>query len=146
MPTHPYPLWPLFNCSVVAAFGCSLTVEAWEPEEAEEEGEATAADGVATVRLTSFEGSKGMSAQRVFILGLHEGGLPYNAAKIKSIEVRRMIVALTRTRRQCYLLLSTSSFVRGRRLTRGRSVFVEWIRGSRKKTVKVGAAYWRRDS
>jgi hypothetical protein len=25
MPTRPYPPWPLFNCSVVAAFGCSLT-------------------------------------------------------------------------------------------------------------------------
>jgi len=26
MPVHPYPQWPLFNRSVVAAFGCSLTL------------------------------------------------------------------------------------------------------------------------
>jgi hypothetical protein len=25
MPLHPYPRWPLFNRSVVAAFECSLT-------------------------------------------------------------------------------------------------------------------------
>lgn len=119
-------------------------LDSWEPTDEEEEESVPLLVDKPTIRLATFEGSKGMSAQHVFILGLQEGRLPYNVRKIKSIEVRRMIVALTRTRRQCYLLLPTSSFVKGKRRVTRPSVFVDWIRSSRKNTVVINAAYWKR--
>ena len=122
--------------------GVEAEVASWEPEEVDEIEAVSPASDKPTIRLTTFEGSKGMSAQRVFILGLQEGGLPYNAANIKPIEVRRMIVALTRTRRQCYLLLPTTLFGRNGRTTKRQSIFVDWIRASRKEVINVNAAYW----
>ena len=101
--------------------GVETEVASWEPEEVDEIEAVSPASDKPTIRLTTFEGSKGMSAQRVFILGLQEGGLPYNAANIKPIEVRRMIVALTRTRRQCYLLLPTARSGRNGRTTKRQS-------------------------
>lgn len=115
----------------------------WEPKEEEAlDAELPSADKP-TIRMTSFEGSKGMSAQHVFILGLQEGCLPYNANRIKSIEVRRMIVALTRARRQCYLLYTAGTFTRKKYKANGPSIFVSWIRNSCKEEVQVNKDYWK---
>lgn len=56
------------------------------------------------IKLTSFEGSKGLSAQHVFVVGLHETECPRDAMNIDDLEVCRFIVALTRTRKECHLL------------------------------------------
>lgn len=117
-------------------------VAGWEPTEIEEPEAIVPVVDTPTIRMTSFEGSKGMSAQHVFILGLQEGCLPYDARRIKPIEIRRMIVALTRTRRQCYLLLPTSVFGPRGRTGKKQSVFVDWIQASRREAIKVNAAYW----
>lgn len=126
-----------YRCAVLA------DLATWEPEEDKQESVEPQPVDKPTIRMTTFEGSKGMSAQHVFILGLQEGCLPYNANKIKSIEVRRMIVALTRTRRQCYLLLPKGSFAKGKYKATKPSVFVDWMRSARKEVIQVNKEYWK---
>src|SRR5207245_990943 len=60
--------------------------------------------GKPTIKLTSFQSAKGLSAQYVFVVGLHNRDLPKNPNKIDDIEICKFLVALTRTRKQCYLL------------------------------------------
>jgi superfamily I DNA/RNA helicase len=59
-----------------------------------------------TILLSSFEGCKGLSAGHVFIVGLNDGVVPKVGAKheIEDVEYCKFIVALTRTRKHCYLL------------------------------------------
>jgi superfamily I DNA/RNA helicase len=59
------------------------------------------------IKLTSFEGSKGLSAQHVFVVGMHDGELPRNPASVQDLEICKFIVALTRTRKQCHVLWMT---------------------------------------
>ena len=103
-------------------------------KEAEKESEGAAP----TIRLTSFEGSKGLSAQHVYIVGLTEGDLPRNASDIKDLEICRLIVALTRTRKQCTLLYT--------RMFSGKpmrpSPFLGWIRPERKWGIRVDSKFW----
>ena len=56
------------------------------------------------IKLTSFEGSKGLSAQHVFVVGVHENELPKDAVAIKDLEICKFLVSLTRTRKQCHIL------------------------------------------
>ena len=108
--------------------------------EAEDE-EAGADDGRPLVRVTSFEGSKGLSAQHVFIAGLHDGELPSDPASVKDIEICRFIVGLTRTRKRCYLI-HTGHF--GTRWLRPSS-FISWIASERLEVIAVDKEYWERD-
>jgi superfamily I DNA/RNA helicase len=39
-----------------------------------------------TIKLTSLEGSKGLQAQHVFVVGMHDGDLPRSAGEIKDLE------------------------------------------------------------
>jgi superfamily I DNA/RNA helicase len=59
-----------------------------------------------TILLSSFEGCKGLSAGHVFIVGLNDGVVPKigENGEVDDIECCKFIVALTRTRKQCYLL------------------------------------------
>ena len=41
--------------------------------------------GKPTIKLTSFQSAKGLSAQYVFVVGLHDGDLPRNPAKRKAV-------------------------------------------------------------
>src|SRR5262249_39454203 len=75
------------------------------------------------IRLTSYEGSKGLSAQHVFIIGLHEGDLPCKRSNIADLEICKFIVALTRTRKQCHLLHT----FRWGGIQKEVSIFVSWI-------------------
>jgi len=106
-----------------------------EPAEAQPQGE----DLRPTIRLTSFEGSKGLSAQHVFIVGLHEGELPRNGQHITDIEICKFLVALTRTRKQCHLLFTWRWGGQRKRP----SVFLEWIDAERLERITVNQAYWR---
>lgn len=95
-------------------------------------------DGI-TVRLTSFEGSKGLSAQHVVLVGLHEGDLPRNSNDIKDIEICRFLVGLTRTKKKCSVLL-TRNFAGN---AKNRSPFIDWISVDRFTPIEVNAAYWK---
>ena len=91
------------------------------------------------IKLTSYEGSKGLSAQHVFLVGLHSVDLPRNPEQIKDIEICKFVVGLTRTRKKCSLLLT-------RRFggeVRTPSPFLDWIERKRFKSISVNARYWR---
>lgn len=78
---------------------------------------------VPTIKLVSFEGSKGLSAQHVFVVGVHEGELPHDAQQIRDLEVCKFLVALTRTRKQCHVM-TTARFSDAPRRP---SIFVAWL-------------------
>ncbi|MDD3530977.1 MAG: AAA family ATPase [Candidatus Pacebacteria bacterium] len=119
-------------------------LKTWEPEEVEDPAtiEELPIDRP-TIRITSFEGAKGMSAQHVFVLGLEDGKFPARRNAINSLDVRRMIVALTRTRKQCYLLMARMGFTNGRRRLIRPSIFVEWIQATRRDVISINAASFR---
>lgn len=120
-------------------------LKTWKPKETEEEAEIEEpVIEQPTIRMTTFEGAKGMSAQHVFVLGLEDGKFPARRNAIKSLDVRRMIVALTRTRKQCYLLMAKISFTSGRRRFIKPSIFVEWIQAARGEVVSISAASFTR--
>jgi hypothetical protein len=48
-----------------------------------------------SISFTTFEGSKGLSAQHVFIVGLQNGDLPRSAARVDDIEICKFVVDLT---------------------------------------------------
>jgi superfamily I DNA/RNA helicase len=97
-------------------------------------------DTVPTVKITSYEGSKGLSAQHVFLIGLHSGDIPRNAEDIKDIEICRLLVALTRTKKKCSILV-TRRF--GEKFKQ-RSEFLRWVKPVRYNEKNVDAAYWKK--
>ena len=84
-----------------------------------------------SIMLTSFVGSKGLSAGHVFIVGLHNGALPGDPHNIADIEISQFIVALTRTRKQCHLISNSwlaSAMQNGKWLPRFTpSKFLSWV-------------------
>ena len=107
-------------------------------EQAEEEEPAAAPADALNIKLTSFEGSKGLSAQHVFLVGMHDGDLPRNAGQIQDIEICKFVVGLTRTKKKCSLLL-TNNFAG---IFKTPSPFLGWIDQQRYARVEVNAAYW----
>ena len=95
--------------------------------------------GLPPVKVTSFEGAKGLSAQHVFIAGLHDKELPRNPGAIKDLEICKFIVGLTRTRKMCSLIY-TRHFANK---WMSPSTFISWINGSRLERIKVNAEYWK---
>ncbi len=91
------------------------------------------------IKLVSYEGSKGLSAQHVFIVGLHNGDLPRVATAPTDLEICKFLVALTRTRKQCHLLHTR----RWGATTKEASVFLSWIDRSRISQIFVNAKYWK---
>lgn len=124
--------------------GILSEVNAYEPPEQQEEpessDEAPAPVELPTVRVTSFEGAKGLSAQHVFIAGLHDGELPHDPAAIKDLEICKFVVGLTRTRKKC-TLIHTRHFGTE---WKSASTFISWIEDSRLDFIKVDKAYWER--
>jgi superfamily I DNA/RNA helicase len=105
----------------------------------EEEGKSASEEVPALrIRLTSYEGSKGLSAQHVFIIGLHEGDLPRQRSNIADLEICKFLVALTRTRKQCHLLHT----FRWGSSQKEVSIFLSWIRARWTEVVKINKAYW----
>jgi superfamily I DNA/RNA helicase len=85
-----------------------------------------------SVRLTSFEGCKGLSAGHVFILGAHNEAIPKNPKVIEDIEISQFIVALTRARKRCHIVSNRwGLFPKGGNAKSRRrfekSVFTSWI-------------------
>lgn len=114
-------------------------VDAYEPPPLDEGGEETPApEEKPSVKVTSFEGAKGLSAQHVFIAGLHDGELPHDSAGIKDIEICKFIVGLTRTRKKC-TLIHTNHFGSS---WKSPSSFISWIDETRLDFIKIDKAYW----
>ena len=105
-------------------------IEHFSPADEEED---TAADhDEPSILLTSYVGSKGLSAGHVFIIGAHNGSMPRDPKQIKEIEISQFLVALTRTRKQCHVIsnqwLVSPKDKRGQWLPRyEKSTFVSWI-------------------
>ena len=115
-------------------------VEAYEPPQvAGATPEATIPGDVPIVMVTSFEGAKGLSAQHVYIAGLHDGELPHDSASIKDLEICKFLVGLTRTRKKC-TLIHTQNFAGNWKTP---SIFISWIDPTRLEFIKVNAQYWR---
>jgi ATP-dependent DNA helicase UvrD/PcrA len=91
-----------------------------------------------TIKLTSFEGSKGLSAQHVFIVGVHENELPKNALDIKDLEICKFLVSLTRTRKHCHLLTT----FRFSGVKKRPSIFIRWIPDAIKRVLKINKDSW----
>lgn len=116
-------------------------VEAYEPSaESETEDAGTETDKRLVIKVTSFEGAKGLSAQHVYIAGLHDGELPHDAASIKDLEICKFVVGLTRTRKKC-TLIHTRNFAGTWKTP---SCFFGWIDQTRIKSLRVDAQYWKR--
>lgn len=103
------------------------------------EDAAEANENAPRIKLTSYEGAKGLSAQYVFLVGVHAGELPARTAQIKDIEICRFLVGLTRTKKKC-MILTTGRF--GEK-TKQSSIFLSWIDAQRYKRINVNAAFWR---
>ncbi len=106
---------------------------------AEAEEPAAAPDNVLPIKLTSFEGSKGLSAQHVFIIGLHAGELPRDANAVDDLEICKFLVGLTRTKKKCSLIF-TQRFAGE---AKAPSSFLDWIAANRYEPIQVNADYWK---
>jgi superfamily I DNA/RNA helicase len=95
-------------------------------------------DATPSVSVTSYEGSKGRSAQYVFLVGVHSGEIPGDATNIRDIEICRFLVGLTRTKKKCDVLVSRNAMGNWKQ----RSEFLGWIHQSRFQTTQVNAAYF----
>ena len=91
------------------------------------------------VKITSFEGAKGLSAQHVFIAGLHNGEIPKDPNDVRDLEICKFVVGLTRTRKRCYLI-HTSRFAQNRKYP---SLFISWIKDERFERIEIDAAHWK---
>jgi superfamily I DNA/RNA helicase len=114
-------------------------VNAYEPPPLDEGGEAPPTpDGKPRVMVTSFESAKGLSAQHVFIAGLHDGELPHDPTEIKDLEICKFVVGLTRTRKKC-TLIHTNRFGDS---WKSPSSFISWIDDTRLDFMKIDKTYW----
>lgn len=111
-------------------------------DEEEQEVEESNEDAGLTVKFTSFEGAKGLSAQHVFIVGLHAGDLPRDQRNIQDLEVCKFLVGLTRAKKKCSLILAKNFANQWKQP----SPFLSWIRKERYEVIEVNAAYWKRAS
>lgn len=110
--------------------------EAWAGKAAtvdEENDEASQ-----TIAITSYEGSKGRSAQYVFLIGVHSGDIPRDAKNIQDIEICRFLVGITRTKKKCAILVAKNAMGNFKQ----RSEFLGWIKPERFEVKKIDAAYW----
>jgi superfamily I DNA/RNA helicase len=87
------------------------------------------------ILFTSMLGSKGLSAEHVFIVGLNDEYLPRKRAAVTDDEVCRFVVALSRTRKRCHVI-SFAFF--GKPLKPSR--FLTWIKPNL-SAIKVNKDY-----
>ena len=89
----------------------------------------------------TYEGSKGLSAQHVFLLGLHAGDLPRNAEAVTDMEICKFLVGLTRTKKKCTIIV-TKMF--GGLNSKTPSVFLKWIRNASFTPIEIDAGHWKK--
>jgi len=96
------------------------------------------------IKFTSFEGSKGLSADYVFIVGVNQTkgtlkGFPADIKNPTDNEICKFLVGLTRTRKKCYLI-SNQRFSKFAGIRE--SSFISWIKPERLKKIKVNKDYF----
>lgn len=79
------------------------------------------------IQMVTYQGSKGLAADYVFLLGVNNGDIPKDPTKIADYEICEFIVGLTRTKKECYVLPIRN--VLGK--TKNRSAFLSWISPNR---------------
>lgn len=110
----------------------------WMPPDVDTEETEGAQNRGVSVKFTSFEGAKGLSAQHVFIIGMHAGDLPRDPQDIQDIEICKFIVGLTRAKKKCTLIF-TRRFGAEMKVP---SPFISWINPNRYESIQVNAGYW----
>jgi superfamily I DNA/RNA helicase len=73
-------------------------------EEGEEQLEPEPEEGIPSIVCTSLLGAKGLSAGYVFIVGFNDGIFPEDSNAVADDEVCKLIVGLSRTRKQCHVV------------------------------------------
>jgi len=96
--------------------------------------------GQASIKLTTFQGCKGLSGGFVFIVGLNDGTIPVKPYSPTDNEVCQFIVALTRARKKCYLI-SNRGF--GKEYGLIPSKFIDWIDESRLSIEEVNKEFFK---
>jgi len=91
-----------------------------------------------TIKLTSFEGAKGLSAQHVFLVGLQAGDLPRDEKNVQDLEICKFLVGLTRTKKRCAIML-TKRFGSDWKKP---SIFLRWISEKRYERLLIDARSW----
>jgi superfamily I DNA/RNA helicase len=110
-----------------------------DEEKTDEEVEKELDKDTPTIKITTFEGAKGLSAYHVFIVGMQNGVLPLNPRDIKDKEVRKLLVAITRAKKQCHLIFTKRPFG----IPADPSVFMEWIKNERKEILYIDKNYFK---
>lgn len=87
---------------------------------------------------TTLVGAKGLSAPHVFIVGLMNGHFPKDPHNVTNDEVCRLIVALSRTRKQCHLVFCQ----RYAGVAKQPSEFFQWI-DQEFELRDIDKAYWK---
>jgi len=109
-----------------------------DPEaEADEE---TAEDTSVSIKITTVNGSKGLSANYVFLIGMNNGDFPKDSQNPTDNEICQFIVGLTRTRKKCYFI---SNFRFGLAFEKSKSAFIDWIKSERIAKIAVNADFFR---
>lgn len=102
------------------------------------ESELSAERGRPSIICTSLIGAKGLSAGYVFVVGFVNGSIPENPGSIHDDEVCCVVVALSRTRKECHLVTC--------RLFGGTwydpSTFLDWIHQPKDER-RVDKNYWK---
>jgi len=75
------------------------------------------------IQFVTYQGSKGLAADYVFIIGVNNGDIPITPSSIEDYEICEFIVGLTRTKKECYVIPIGNVF--GERCHR--STFLSWI-------------------
>jgi superfamily I DNA/RNA helicase len=95
-------------------------------------------EGEPTIFCTTLVGAKGLSAGHVFVVGCNDGHFPRDPNAITDDEVCQLLVALSRTRKQCHLISCLWFGAQSLRPSR----FLHWVSPMTQKRV-VNQAYWR---
>jgi superfamily I DNA/RNA helicase len=86
-----------------------------------------AQDKIYPIQFVTYQGSKGLAADYVFILGMNDGDLPKDPSSITDYEICEFIVGLTRAKKYCYIIPINNVF--GIRMKK--STFLSWIENER---------------
>lgn len=94
-------------------------------------------EGEPTVLCTSLVGSKGLSAELVFLVGMNNGHVPRESTNPSNQMIHCFLVGLSRTRRECHLVsckMFGSTYLDS-------SVFIDWI-GPCVRQIQVNKDYF----
>jgi superfamily I DNA/RNA helicase len=116
-----------------------VEAKAWAAQHSAVDIESEVEEATQSITVTSYEGSKGRSAQYVFLIGAHSGEIPRNANDIKDIEICRFLVGLTRTKKRCSILYAKNAMGDFKKP----SEFLSWVASDRFQKIVVSADYWK---